>query len=599
MRLHTTSTLILLSLLLFAWGCGPEDGANEGGVGGNGGIGGSGGGGGTGGLGGEAGSGGTDALPRVVSEVLVSPAEVSLFEGDALKLEAQPVDEDGNAVDADVSWSTDDPDIAEVDASGTVSARRGGSATITASAGGTSGSASVTVELLTIDRLEVVPPPTSSIISGAVTIHVDRGFEFTTRIWDSNDTLLEGREVSWRVEEDGEPLEGWVDEAGVVVPRWPGRYQVIASSGGRSAAFTFNAVLRFREVAPGTIRTCALSTGNKAWCWGDDGKGQLGLGQFVLPRHRVDMPQRVAGDHDFKTLAGGIDHSCAIDLEGRAWCWGIAFEGEILADGKAPSGYVVTAREPMLVEPVVKPLASIAARGTSTCAISEERELLCWGSIVDEPWALAELNALEVREMAMGWDGDFVCLRTGEGPATEIFCFGANGSEQVTSDGPQAGLFQRPIGELSGGFDSLTAGLGHVCMTALLPTDRTVCWGAGAWGQIGDRDFPEASDDFPVATSKGMSQLGAGESFTCGLRDGDVFCWGREGAGVGEGKTHLPTQVPLPQKVSSLAVGQNMACALTAEPSPILYCWGDNSKGALGVGSDVDYSLTPMKVLGQ
>src|SRR2546427_135462 len=62
-----------------------------------------------------------------------------------VQLQATPLDAGGNSVATTVAWSTSDPNVATVDATGLVSDFGVGTATITASAGGRSGTATIGV----------------------------------------------------------------------------------------------------------------------------------------------------------------------------------------------------------------------------------------------------------------------------------------------------------------------------------------------------------------------------------------------------------------------------------------------------------------------
>ena len=89
--------------------------------------------------------GGTTSSATVAS-VSVSPSSVSLLAGQTSQLSAQAKDGSGNTISgASFSWTTSNSAVATVSASGVVSAVASGTATITASSGGQSGTALVTV----------------------------------------------------------------------------------------------------------------------------------------------------------------------------------------------------------------------------------------------------------------------------------------------------------------------------------------------------------------------------------------------------------------------------------------------------------------------
>ena len=62
-----------------------------------------------------------------------------------LRLTARATDRYGQALTVPVAWSVDLPGVAAVDSAGLVTARSNGTAVVTATAGGVSGSATVTV----------------------------------------------------------------------------------------------------------------------------------------------------------------------------------------------------------------------------------------------------------------------------------------------------------------------------------------------------------------------------------------------------------------------------------------------------------------------
>jgi alpha-tubulin suppressor-like RCC1 family protein len=86
-------------------------------------------------------------------------------------------------------------------------------------------------------------------------------------------------------------------------------------------------------------------------------------------------------------------------------------------------------------------------------------------------------------------------------------------------------------------------------------------------------------------------QVTAGGGYSCGLTVArDAYCWGGVGGrimGLGNGSAEgsdRPVPVLGGLKFKSLDAGDNITCGLT-DPTGLLYCWGANSWGELGVGS--------------
>ncbi len=142
----------------------------------------------------------------VAAAVAVSPGTARLdAPGGTLRLSAEVRDADGNVMpDAAVTWSSDAPDVAAVDASGLVTAVGAGMATVTATAGNATGSASITVD----------PPVPASVTVSPATVRFDGpgGTQrLSAEVRDADGNLLPDAEVVWfsdatdvaRVDADG------------------------------------------------------------------------------------------------------------------------------------------------------------------------------------------------------------------------------------------------------------------------------------------------------------------------------------------------------------------------------------------------------------
>ena len=114
-------------------------------------------------------------------------------------------------------------------------------------------------------------------------------------------------------------------------------------------------------------------------------------------------------------------------------------------------------------------------------------------------------------------------------------------------------------------------------------------------------EVEHAAVTFRFHPTLGWMSVGAGYGHTCALSTtGQAYCWGRNSRGqVGDGSE---TERPTPVRVSwgleftALAVGWFHSCGL--RPGGEAYCWGDNGRGQLGVG-DVALRQTPARVATQ
>jgi len=84
------------------------------------------------------------------------------------------------------------------------------------------------------------------------------------------------------------------------------------------------------SLVAGVAHTCALAVGGVAYCWGDNGYGQLGKA-VSLTSMRDSLPQPVATNTPpaFVKLYAGEYHTCGISATGETWCWGRNDAGQL------------------------------------------------------------------------------------------------------------------------------------------------------------------------------------------------------------------------------------------------------------------------------
>lgn len=126
------------------------------------------------------------------------------------------------------------------------------------------------------------------------------------------------------------------------------------------------------SVHAGNAMTCGRSLDGGAWCWGANGRGQLGLG------YPSDRGSGRVGDVVFRTLSVARPRlamhaaTCGLDLDGVAHCWG-SNEANKLGEGPPGSLPSPTVTAPGLF------FSDIAVGDHSTCGITANGALYCWG----------------------------------------------------------------------------------------------------------------------------------------------------------------------------------------------------------------------------
>ncbi|UCC47617.1 MAG: hypothetical protein JSV41_08960 [Gemmatimonadota bacterium] len=391
-------------------------------------------------------------------------------------------------------------------------------------------------------------------------------------IRDALGTPIAGVEVQWRSSNEValavDPLDGYRAEVRALAR---GGADVIATVGGQefqTAEYrrSIRVLQKWRSVDAGYMHTCALAVDGTAYCWGRNTEGELGAGHYA----DRSVPERVATFMKFDEIeAGGVPfgdvyweqaHTCG-EFGRRVFCWG-SYKTDQLGDGSGPC-------TPGLTE--------------SDCG-----------------------QAIPVE-------------------AVEVSGRGGLGAYSVRVGGRHtcAGMVSDfPVGHCWGLIDSGIAGTdhstggGHVCSYFVQSYVGTVCKGLNGRGQLGDGTTVDrlGPDDWglPVLDASGDTldaKPSAGGEHTCAIESitRRAWCWGSNSAGqlgttaatsICDGVPCSVWAVPVQQldiDVDSITAGFEHTCALTAGDA---YCWGSNSSGQLGNSTVQQSSAVPVPVDG-
>ena len=163
-----------------------------------------------------------------VASVVVSPASGSLPVSGTLQLTATPKDSNGNPLSGrTITWASNNTALAAVSGTGLVTGIAPGSVTITATSGGQSGTAALTVVAVSVASV-VVSPASSSLLVGTT-------LQLTATPKDSNGNPLSGRAVTWATNNAGVAT---VSASGLVTGVAAGSATITATSGGRGGTAT-------------------------------------------------------------------------------------------------------------------------------------------------------------------------------------------------------------------------------------------------------------------------------------------------------------------------------------------------------------------------
>src|SRR4051812_41459014 len=167
--------------------------------------------------------------PPVVTTVTVAPATASINVAGTVALTATVKDADGNVMSGQsITWSTSNGAAATVSSSGVVTGVAAGSATITASCAGKSGTASIAV------TASPPPPPvvtTVTVAPSTASINVAATVNLSATVKDAQGNVMTGQTITWS---SSNSSAASVNTSGVVSGVAQGTATITATCSGKS-----------------------------------------------------------------------------------------------------------------------------------------------------------------------------------------------------------------------------------------------------------------------------------------------------------------------------------------------------------------------------
>lgn len=326
---------------------------------------------------------------------------------------------------------------------------------------------------------------------------------------------------------------------------------------------------------------CAKMDNSSVKCWGQNEKGQLGLGIEDPKRGETSSDM---GDNlpilDFGPnlkilkMVIGRQHACALLDNGKMKCWGANYFGQLATEDYlediGDQADESLAQLPFVdFGPDASEVVDAYSGSATTCAIFKNTSLACWGY----DGAGGGANP--------GGDGGIlgrgIAVPNEKSPHPQVVDLGGD----------------HPI--------ELAVGTYHVCV--LLNTSKVKCWGQSQWGMLGNgnkntigNDANEMGENLATVPVGNVTKIAAGAYHTCAvLQSGGVTCWGWNVHGQTLPPGTLPDQdAPNssigddPDEVSpanlivdgngqtldatDVACGDLWSCARLRDQS--IYCWG-------------------------
>ncbi|MCK6511982.1 hypothetical protein L6R29_18730 [Myxococcota bacterium] len=402
------------------------------------------------------------------------------------------------------------------------------------------------------------------------------------------------------------------------------------------------------QVVVGVNHTCAILDDASLRCWGGNDKGQLGYGDAISRLSPDTKAVDVGIGRSVKSVGAGDAFTCALLDNDTVKCWGNNDKGQL------GLGDQVSRNAPNL-QPVDvgvgRSAKSLSVGRADVCVLLDDRSVKCWGDnrrgqlgygdTTDRnkpPAGLVTFGAGRTVHSLFSGFGSHRCALLDDGTAR---CWGANDTGQLGNGESGQGKDQSapPSVALDFGMGrtakALSVGMNHTC--AVLDNQRTVCWGDGGGGKLGYGDTnSRIKPSDPIALGQaicggacvdilaspdhcggcsaacaanqmcnvgrcvlGVTAVALGNEHSCSLQSGQLRCWGWNGDGVlGYGDITSRTAPPTAfvdlgagRTAKALALGASHSCAILDNDT--LKCWGGNSDGQLGLADAISRKSPP------
>jgi hypothetical protein len=489
-----------------------------------------------------------------------APVPKVIIPGLTLNMWAQANDSNHVVMQVDSwDWSSSNTNVADVDQGGHATVKTVGSTVITATARGRSGS--FTLSVVAAQSGYALDPNSSNLLPGQRrAFKVIAGGDFNPTV-----TKADGKWTS------SAPGVAEVDSLGVVTAIAPGSATLtlvrnVGIDVTLKADVTVLSVpspLRFQQVAAGDNFTCGR-TSSDTYCWGKSGFGTtvpldqcskytsyIGGGRSDVVRSTFPCamePTRVDSPVLFTDISAQGNTACGVTADGRAYCWG------------ALGGF------PMAMSDSLR-----FANFIGKCGVTTTNEGWC-----GTPGALKKVPGSALWQRIDVAGSDFQCGVELDGTYA---CWGTNATGQLGTGDSVSSSVPVPIKGSEHFRAGIVGGVRQAC--ALSVSGVVYCWG----------NFGPATPTVLPAAEPLVSLSGDAWSGFCGLTsEGSMYCGSF---------AYLGSKMNLVQptmRFTSTDANAFHRCALAVDA--LLYCWGLNDYGELGVGNQ-DFTQAPTRVVGQ
>lgn len=297
------------------------------------------------------------------------------------------------------------------------------------------------------------------------------------------------------------------------------------------------------DVAIGDNHTCALTSNGNVYCWGHNGAGTLGQGNYYLS----SSPLLVSLAAPAVAIASYYNNVCAVLNTGALYCWGQGNHGTYPGGGFTGTNSLSTRLSPTLVTGMSSGVTQVGIGWGNSCAI-QNGAVYCWG----------------IKEMGLLGD-----------PATTS-----------PSTVPVA------IPSLNSGVTKIANGQFHACA---IKAGALYCWGQNSNGEVGVGSTAMVSTPTAIPGLGTVTDVWAGYYGTCIKNSSNqVYCWGNNSDNQLLSGTTSDVLSPMLMAELAGATDIYFGIQFCAAIAGDLHCKGKNYFGEAGINQPTGTSTIPM-----
>lgn len=576
-------------------------------------------------------------VPRPpITRITLEPEEVSVQVRSTVQLRATAYDGAGDEVPgAEISWTTEDEDVATVTSSGLVTGQSVGSTSIVATHEELSVSSAVTVDFRPVDRVEI--------LTKNITLRVNEVVQMQGVARDDQGFILENRMLMWSAMDEGllevDAITGEIKglAAGMTVVTLSAEgettttevrildqpidsIELVPTSYTLSAGLTLQMTATPKDALGNPLegRTLTWTATNPSVATVDSdglvtGQG-AGLGRIQVeaegkiaeaaitvqnPVTTVEvtptMPSIQEGEQ-LQFMAKTLSSTGSDLFRNVVWSTSdtniATIDSAGLLTSNRPGQIKVRATSEMIVGEVD---LTVTPKPVDSVTVAPEVVVMFVNDAVQLVASTFAADGSPLIGRAVSWSSDKPLVASVDATTGQVTAFGT-GKANITAT--SEGVTGSAVVVVPVTFKTIAAGVFHSCGVDV--QDKLYCWGRNydnALGSLGGNAFYPRE----INITSTFTHITVLSSHTCALdAQNKAFCWGSNyagqcGTGASSGTTASPTQVQGNLSFTQLSAGGSHTCGLIADGTA--YCWGDNDYGQLGNNTQTD-SSTPSQVFG-